>query len=78
MDASPVSERTLAAVVARLPMNLRHRKPAMAIRIIFRLLCSSRLMAAQWRGFDAGLVGRHRLALCGRSEPAWGEDTVPL
>jgi hypothetical protein len=42
-----VSAGPLVAVVARLAMNLRHRKPAMAIRIIFRMLCSIRLMAGQ-------------------------------
>jgi len=41
-DASPVSAGRLAALVARLAKNLRHRKPAMAIRIIFRMLCSIR------------------------------------
>ena len=46
-DASPVSAGPPAAVVARFAMNLRHRKPAMAIRIIFRMLCSGRLMAGR-------------------------------
>ena len=36
-DAGP-----LGAVVGRLALNLRHRKPAMAITIIFRMLCSVR------------------------------------
>ena len=36
-DATPPDAGPLGAVVARLAMNLRHKKPAMAMRIILRM-----------------------------------------
>ena len=43
-DASPPDAGPLDALVTRLAMNLRQRKPAMAMKIIFRMLCSIRRM----------------------------------